>query len=84
MTQIFSPSTNIKNGFNAAGIPMPKVINFCGGVQVSIERTKFIQLTHQKKNVTDNVPGNVPDNVPSSSPVRNKCNSLTDRREYAN
>ena len=33
----------IRNGFEAEGIPMPKVENFCGGVQVSIERTNFIK-----------------------------------------
>ncbi|MBR0273876.1 MAG: hypothetical protein IJQ59_07295, partial [Bacteroidaceae bacterium] len=28
----------IREGFEPAGIPMPKVENFCGGVQVTIER----------------------------------------------
>ena len=36
---------------------MPKVENFCGGVQVTIERTKFMQMT----NVGDDVGGNVGD-----------------------
>ena len=27
-------------------MPMPKVENFCGGVQVIIERTKFVQMTN--------------------------------------
>lgn len=36
-------------------MPMPKVENFCGGVQVTIERTKFVQMT----NVGDNVGGDV-------------------------
>ena len=27
-------------------MPMPKVENFCGGVQVTIERTKFVQMTN--------------------------------------
>ena len=35
----------IRDGFEAAGMPMPKVQNFCGGVQVTIERTKFIQMS---------------------------------------
>lgn len=29
-----------------AGMPMPKVENFCGGVQVTIERTKFVQMAN--------------------------------------
>ena len=29
-----------------ADMPMPKVENFCGGVQVTIERTKFMQMTN--------------------------------------
>ena len=32
----------IREGFEPAGIPMPQVENFCGGVRVSIERTKFM------------------------------------------
>lgn len=55
----------IRDGFTKAGIPMPKVANFCGGVQVSIERTKFIQLTRNGKNVVTGVTKN----VPSLSPV---------------
>lgn len=27
-------------------MPMPKVEIFCGGVQVTIERTKFVQMTN--------------------------------------
>ena len=34
----------IREGFEAAGIPMPKVQNFCGGVQVSVQRTKFLEM----------------------------------------
>ena len=45
----------IREGFEKAGMPMPKVENFCGGVQVKIERTKFMQMT----NVGDNVGGDV-------------------------
>ena len=57
----------IRDGFTAAGMPMPKVENFCGGVRVTVERTKFMEMT----NVTDNVPSD----VPSLSPVQ-----LTDRQ----
>ena len=38
---------------------MPKVENFCGGVQVTIERTKFVQMTNVGDNVGDNVGGDV-------------------------
>ena len=42
--------------------PMPvKGQNFCGGVQVTVERTKFMQMMHVGKNVTDNVGDNVGD-----------------------
>ena len=36
-------------------MPMPKVENFCGGVQVTIERTKFMQMTNAVSDVTSNV-----------------------------
>ena len=55
----------IRDGFTKAGIPMPKVANFCGGVQVSIERTKFIQLTQKGKNIVTGVTKD----VTSLSPV---------------
>ncbi len=42
-------------------MPMPKVENFCGGVQVTIERTKFMQMTNVGGNVGDNVGGLVGD-----------------------
>lgn len=42
----------IREGFEAAGIPMPKVQNFCGGVQVSVQRTKFMNMMHVADNVT--------------------------------
>ena len=35
----------IRDGFETAGMPIPKVQNFCGGVQVIIERTKFMQMS---------------------------------------
>ena len=41
----------IREGFEGAGLPMPKVENFCGGVQVTIERTKFVQMTNVVSNV---------------------------------
>ena len=47
----------IREGFEKASMPMPKVENFCGGVQVTIERTKFMQMT----NVGGNVGGGVGD-----------------------
>ena len=34
----------IRDGFEAAGIPMPKVQNFCGGVEVTVQRTTFIKM----------------------------------------
>lgn len=52
----------IRDGFTAAGMPMPKVENFCGGVRVSVERTKFIELS--------NVTGNVVSDVGSLSAVQ--------------
>ena len=36
----------IREGFEAAGIPMPRVQNFCGGVQVTVERTKFLKMVN--------------------------------------
>lgn len=36
----------IRERFEKVGMPMPKVGNFCGGVQVVIERTKFVQMTN--------------------------------------
>lgn len=49
----------IREGFEKAGIPMPKVENFCGGVQVTIERTKFVQMTNVPSDVTSNVGSDV-------------------------
>lgn len=46
----------IRDGFTAAGMPMPKVENFCGGVRVSVERTKFKEMTNGA-DVTDNSGG---------------------------
>lgn len=57
----------IREGFETAGMPMPKVKNFCGGVQVTIERTKFVQMS----GTTDNS-----GSVTSLSPVK-----LTDRQK---
>lgn len=44
-----------RDGFTAAGIPMPKVENFCGGVRVSVERTKFKEMTNDTDNDTDSL-----------------------------
>ena len=33
---------------------MPKVENICGGVQVTIERTKFVQMTNVPRDVVSN------------------------------
>lgn len=62
----------IREGFEAAGIPMPKVQNFCGGVQVTVQRTKFMQMM----NVGNNVGNNVASNVVSVSQVQ-----LTERQQ---
>ena len=62
----------IREGFEKVGMPMPKVENFCGGVQVTIERTKFMQMT----NVVSDVTSNVVSNVVSLSQVQ-----LTDRQK---
>ena len=41
----------IREGFEAAGLPMPKVQNFCGGVQVTVQRIKFMNMMHVGNNV---------------------------------
>ena len=64
----------IREGFEAAGIPMPKVQNFCGGVQVTVQRTKFMQM-----NVGNNVASNVVSSVVSVSQVQ-----LTERQREIN
>jgi ATP-dependent DNA helicase RecG len=61
----------IRDGFEAAGIPMPKVQNFCGGVQVTVMRTKFMELM----NFTDNVGSDDGSDVGSLSVVQ-----LTERQ----
>ena len=55
----------IRECFEGAGLPMPKVENFCGGVRVSFQRG-FDVVTGKKI---------VPSNVPSMSPVQ-----LTERQ----
>ena len=45
----------IREGFEAEGIPMPRVQNFCGGVQVTVERTKFMEMTNVADDVTSDV-----------------------------
>ena len=57
----------IREGFENAGMPMPKVKNFCGGVQITIERSKFVQMSATSDNTESN--------VTSVSPVK-----LTDRQ----
>lgn len=41
----------IREGFEKVGISMPKVENFCGGVRVTIERTRFLQMAHVASDV---------------------------------
>ncbi|MBO4403380.1 MAG: putative DNA binding domain-containing protein [Bacteroidales bacterium] len=48
----------IREGFEPAGIPMPKVENFCGGVRVTIERTPFVRM-FGGGNVTSDVTSDV-------------------------
>ena len=66
----------IREGFEAAGIPMPKVQNFCGGVQVTVQRTKFMQMMNVGNNVGNNVASNVVSSVVSVSQVQ-----LTERQQ---
>lgn len=61
----------IRDGFEPAGIPMPIVENFCGGVRGTIERTQFKKMM----NVTRDVSSNVSSNVGSLSVVQ-----LTERQ----
>ena len=55
----------IREGFEGVGMPMPKVENFCGDVQVTVQRTKFMQMMNVGNNVTNNVT-DVPDDVISN------------------
>ena len=41
------------------GVPMPKVENFCGGVQVMIDRTQFMKMMNGGSSVTSNVVSDV-------------------------
>ena len=45
----------IREGFEKAGMSMPKVKNFCGGVQITIERSKFLQMSDTADNKESNV-----------------------------
>lgn len=45
----------IREGFEQEGMPIPKVENFCGGVQVTIERTRFIEMTNVVSDVVSDV-----------------------------
>ena len=65
----------IREGFEPAGIPMPKVENFCSGVQVTIERTQFMKMLNGRNvtsDVTSNVTSDVASFVPSSVPSCHK------------
>ena len=60
----------IRDGFEADGIPMPRIENFCGGVRVTIERTNFMKLSASGQTATDsttdraqNVVGHVADKL---------------------
>ena len=55
---------------------MPKVENFCGGVRVTIQRTKFMQMMNVTSDVTSNVVSDVSSSVGSLSVVQ-----LTDRQK---
>ena len=68
----------IREGFEGADIPMPKVENLCGGVQVTIERTQFMKMIGGNigGNVTSSVTSNVGSDVGSMSVVQ-----LTERQK---
>ena len=51
----------IREGFEAAELPMPRVQNFCGGVEVTVQRTKFMKMMHISDNVTRDVAEDVAD-----------------------
>ncbi len=51
----------IREGFEKAEIPMPRVQNFCGGVEVTVQRTKFMKMMHISDNVTRDVAEDVAD-----------------------
>ena len=59
---------------------MPKVENFCGGVRVTIQRTKFMQMMNVTSDVTSNVTSNVVSNVVSDV-VSLSVAQLTDRQK---
>jgi len=66
----------VRNGFEPAGIPMPKVENFCGGVRITIKRTNFIKMGRVVRNATSSVGSNVSSFVSSLSEVQ-----LTERQK---
>ena len=70
------PNIEYKSTSHAADLSMPTVENFCGGVRVSIERTKFMQMMNVTSNVVSNVISDVGSSV-SSLPVV----QLTDRQK---
>ena len=67
----------IRSGFTAAGMPIPRVENFCGGVRVTIERTKFMEMTNVTDNVTDNVTSVTSDVTSVVSDVASDVGSLS-------
>jgi len=67
----------ICDGFVAVGMPMPKVRNFCGGVQVTVERTKFMQTVNGGNDVGDFVGEDVGGCVGGG-----KLSKITERQRY--
>ena len=49
----------VREGFEATGISMPTVENFCGGVRVIIERTQFMKMLNETSDVVSNVVSDV-------------------------
>lgn len=56
----------IREGFENAGLPMPKVENFCGGVRVTFQR-KNVNTAKPNSADTQDVAGNVAGNVAEST-----------------
>jgi ATP-dependent DNA helicase RecG len=66
----------IREGFEKAGMPMPKVKNFCGGVQITIERSKFVQVSATSDNEESNVTSVSP--VELTERQKKICNMIKD------
>lgn len=56
----------IREGFESAGLPMPKVENFCGGVRVTFQRKNENTAKPNSADAQD-VAGNVAENVAEST-----------------